>query len=75
MTDPPQTTAICRCVTCAECRGSGHVWFTFGGREYLGAGRSDDLDEMEGCDECQGSGISLMCDSCQYAYEEEMDRD
>lgn len=70
MTDNPQTTEICRCVRCPECRGSGHVWFAFGGREYLGAGRCDDLDEMEGCDECQGSGITEMCDKCQREWED-----
>lgn len=75
MASEPVTTAVCRCVACSECRGSGHVWFAFGGREYLGSGRCDDLDEMEGCDECNGSGVSLVCDACQYAYEEEMDRD
>lgn len=75
MTDDPQTTARCQCVSCGECGGHGTVWFTFGHKQYLGNHRSDDLDEMEGCDECQGSGISLMCDGCEYAYEEEMDRD
>lgn len=66
-----EAAAVCRCVTCPECRGRGHVWFAFGGREYLGAGRSDDLDEMETCEECSGSGIVEMCDHCQMALDEE----
>lgn len=55
----------CTCTTCSECRGSGNVWFSFGGRHYLGHRRSDDLDEMETCDHCRGSGIAEVCDRCQ----------
>ena len=60
----------CRCVNCPECRGSGHVWFAFGGREYLGFSRADDLDEMECCEECSGSGVVEMCDKCQREWED-----
>jgi hypothetical protein len=55
----------CTCVSCGECRGTGTVWFAFGGREYLGNRRCDDLDEMHTCEECGGSGLSEMCDFCQ----------
>lgn len=66
-------TTICRCVSCAECRGSGRVWFAFGGREYLGSRRCDDLDEMETCEECSGSGLAEVCDRCQQAMDDEYD--
>lgn len=61
----------CSCVACPECRGSGVVWFAFGGREYLGTMRCDDLDEIETCDECRGSRVSEVCDHCQDAWEDE----
>jgi hypothetical protein len=67
--DRPPGKDECRCVSCGECRGSGTVWFAFGGREYLGNGRRDDLDEMETCHECRGSGISEECDRCQLLRE------
>lgn len=63
----------CRCVNCGECRGSGSVWFAFGGKEYLGNSRCDDLDELETCEGCGGSGIVETCDRCQLL--EEMDYD
>lgn len=63
----------CECVRCAECRGSGTVWFSFGGKTYLGSGRCDDLDEMETCGECSGSGIVEVCDHCYDRYEQEME--
>lgn len=53
----------CKCEPCQECNGSGHVWFAFGG-QYLGRHRCDDMDELETCPECHGSGISEMCDEC-----------
>jgi hypothetical protein len=68
MTD---TTKPCTCVTCGECGGHGTIWLDVSGR-YLGNRRCDDCDTMEGCDECHGSGISEMCDACQWAWEEEM---
>jgi hypothetical protein len=64
----------CQCAKCLVCKGSGVVWFAVGGR-YLGPNRCDDLDEMDGCDECQGSGITETCDSCRADYEEQMDRE
>jgi hypothetical protein len=64
----------CRCVRCSECNGTGTVWFSFGspaygGGQYLGSHRSDDMDEMETCDECRGSGISEECDTCSFQRE------
>jgi len=32
---------------------------------YLGSRRCDDLDEMETCEECRGTGIDIVCDHCQ----------
>jgi len=65
----------CRCRACADCRGSGAVWFDWNGK-YLGNSRSDDLDDMETCDSCGGSGIVETCDRCQLLrdmdYDEEL---
>lgn len=71
MTDEMKKVASepCWCVRCGECDGTGNVWFAFGGREYLGRIRSDDLDEMETCEECGGSGIHETCDRCQLLRE------
>lgn len=52
----------CQCVTCADCRGTGTVWYSFEGR-YLGNGRCDDLDDLRRCDMCEG-GIVQQCDRC-----------
>jgi hypothetical protein len=55
----------CSCVRCSECSGTGNVWFAFGGKEYLGRNRADDLDEMETCEHCGGSGLEDdICDEC-----------
>jgi hypothetical protein len=57
----------CECLACGECRGSGMVWFAFPGSpygEYLGNSRRDDLDELETCEECGGSGIIETCQRC-----------
>ncbi len=59
----------CNCVSCGECGGSGFVWRSFDG-EYLGDHRCDDLDEMEDCPQCEGEGISELCDECQQALED-----
>lgn len=58
----------CTCTTCADCNGSGNVWWSFSG-EYLGNSRCDDLDELETCDECDGTGIVSMCDNCHMQQE------
>lgn len=58
----------CTCVNCPDCDGYGHVWYSFSG-EYLGSHRSDDLDEMRGCDNCGGMGISEECDYCREQRE------
>lgn len=54
----------CTCVHCDECGGSGNVWFSFN-HKYLGRYRCDDLDELETCESCRGSGIEEMCDHCR----------
>ena len=53
----------CKCVPCGSCGGIGNVWFTFDGK-YLGNRRSDDMDELEWCEDCDGSGIAEECDYC-----------
>lgn len=58
----------CECVRCDECDGTGTVWFAFPGPDkgrYLGRHRSDDLDEPETCNQCDGSGLSEVCYECQ----------
>lgn len=68
----------CECVRCSQCDGSGNVWFEFPGPprgRYLGRHRSDDLDEMETCEECGGSGIVETCEMCAEALQEEYERD
>ncbi len=64
----------CTCEICAECEGTGNVWFAFPGPDrggkYLGNHRSDDLDELETCEWCHGSGIAEMCDECRDAEEQ-----
>lgn len=59
----------CSCIVCEECDGTGHVWISFGGK-YLGRSRCDDMDSLETCEECRGSGVSETCDYC-YNLEQE----
>lgn len=59
----------CSCIPCGECGGSGNVWLSFTGK-YLGNHRCDDLDELETCAECHGSGIDEMCDECREKEDE-----
>ena len=59
----------CTCIPCSECDGTGTVWYSFSG-EYLGKHRCDDLDELETCSECHGSGISELCDECAEREDE-----
>jgi len=61
----------CKCVRCGECNGSGRVWETFDGK-YLGDHRSDDMDELICCPDCDGSGVTEYCDGCMKL---EMDND
>jgi DnaJ-class molecular chaperone len=59
-----ESTKPCHCVRCSLCRGSGSVWFDLDGN-YLGQVHCDDMDEMETCDECGGSGIVEECERCE----------
>ena len=40
---------------CPHCEGSGDVWFSIAG-EFIGAHHMDDLDHLETCPICDGSG-------------------
>ena len=71
MSEAPTAEQRCTCVSCGECRGTGTVWFAFGGKEYLGNSRCDDLDEMETCSECGGSGVTEVCEHCEDLAERE----
>jgi DnaJ-class molecular chaperone len=51
----------CTCVRCGECRGTGQVEYRTGGYPEW---------ELESCSECRGSGITEMCDECQWAIDE-----
>ena len=64
----------CTCKRCPECGGTGDVWISISGK-YLGRFHCDDLDELDTCPDCEGSGIIEMCDSCMEAEEEAMDRE
>jgi len=40
--------------------------------KYVGAHSLDDLDSMETCEECMGSGFETICDECRDTdYEKE----
>jgi hypothetical protein len=65
--------STCECISCPACKGNGFIWISLSG-EYLGANRSDDLDEMAGCDECRGTGVDGYCDKCMDQIEIDRDR-
>lgn len=60
----------CRCVSCHDCDGKGNYAVNMRG-QYIGPSRTDDLDDIEMCESCGGSGIIETCDRCQLL--EEMD--
>jgi hypothetical protein len=62
----------CECVLCDECRGTGRVWYSFSGR-YLGNKRCDDLDSLDSCAQCNGSGFSEICDKCRQEQYDDND--
>ena len=66
--DDARTGPICECVSCDACDCSGGIWVDMTGR-YLGKNRSDDLDEMEQCPNCNGRGITEVCQSCAESEE------
>ena len=51
----------CACVSCSMCSGQGHVWLDLRGRVVA---HLDDLDEMEICEDCGGTGVSETCEEC-----------
>lgn len=46
------------------------VWVNFFGR-FIGHGRCDDLDQLQYCETCGGSGVSEVCENCLDAWEDE----
>lgn len=62
----------CECVSCPDCKGSGGYWTDLNGK-YLGQSRWDDLDQLETCEECGGSGISESCDRCTQLNDYDQD--
>jgi hypothetical protein len=48
---------MCTCVSCGDCGGSGQV--------EVRTGSYPEWD-LESCSNCRGSGVSEMCESCQY---------
>ena len=70
MSRPAEPCTECECVSCSACGGTGTVWFSLSGR-YLGNKRCDDLDTLEHCEECGGSGIIETCTRCQLLEEDE----
>lgn len=61
---------MCNCIVCSECNGTGSVWRSLRG-EYLGKMRCDDMDELESCDCCGGTGIADECEGCEKQRAEE----
>ena len=47
----------CACVRCLSCKGLGYFWDEF---DYSEQGQMH-----ETCDECDGSGLSEVCDRCR----------
>lgn len=70
MTQATEEKRVCTCASCGSCGGTGNVWFTFDGK-YLGNHRCDDLDELQRCDDCEGSGLSDVCELCAYQEEDD----
>jgi RecJ-like exonuclease len=62
----------CQCNLCGHCNGTGTVWLSF--RDTVPhARRTDDLDEPEPCNVCEGTGVFSLCLSCEKLERNEMD--
>lgn len=56
----------CKCVSCGACRGSGQVMVpTIGYPE----------DDLEPCSECDGTGLTEVCQRCRDLEEIEREKD
>ena len=64
----------CKCVICKTCHGTGQVWIAFD-KTYLGKNRLDDQDELEMCEDCEGTGLEDICDECQLRIDDERNGD
>lgn len=62
----------CACVRCGDCGGSGSYYVDHRGH-FLGQHRSDDMDDLEYCDGCGGSGIVEVCSRCELLRDLEYD--
>ena len=62
MTDTAEVISKCECVLCSYCGGSGFNYELFG--DVSQHHPCDDLAEMIPCEECSGSRVVEICDSC-----------
>lgn len=53
----------CSCIACDCCNGTGNIWVDM--ISGLPTVHCDDLDELETCEECGGSGVAEVCDECR----------
>jgi RecJ-like exonuclease len=62
----------CQCTYCDSCNGTGNIWVNYDplGRIIENSGM-DDLSDLEQCPECDGAGITELCEECARARDEE----
>lgn len=61
----------CKCKPCTYCKGTGDIWVDpFTGKVVTGI--HDDMDELNTCEQCHGTGVGDMCDDCEAEYQEEI---
>jgi len=51
----------CKCIACGECNGNGRVRISFD-------------DDLVSCPDCDGSGLSEVCEECRDAEWDDEDR-
>ena len=61
----------CTCTPCPFCNGTGNIWRDLDGSYSLY--HTDDLQEMETCDQCGGDGIDSLCEECWFDSQEDED--
>jgi hypothetical protein len=53
----------CTCERCCMCEGTGGYYVDSRGR-FQGVHRSDDMEDLETCEFCGGSGVTDECSRC-----------